>query len=318
MDLADTWAGGGYGLAVSGKTAFLSDPMALFADVAHRVRDRILHGGCSARRVVEARAEGYRQWDPHVLAADRIAEELILERLRAEGSRVTVISEEAGVVVLPSPGAPPDGSDGYYLVMDPLDGSILYERDIPAFWTVAMGLWKGSRHVATLVMDLASGKAWHAESGLVSERDSSGRHRRLGGAPDGLEYRTASATRLSDAYVATYLMKPHYLRPVVQRFHNVFLASRFVVPIGGPLAWAYVASGRIDAYVPLNQPLTEVYSAMGVAREAGCIITDLEGNEPRLVPDIHQRYSLVCARDPNLHAEILERIHQGGEDAEAM
>ena len=235
---------------------------------------------------------------PHVLAGDRIAEDLIFERLREDGCRVTVISEEAGLLTFPLEGAPPDDPDGLYLIMDPLDGSILYERDVPAFWAISMGLWQGSRHLATLVMDLTSGQVWQARSGEAWESnvERGVAKMKLGatGETAGFEHRVASATKLSDAYVATYLMKPHYLGPVVERFSPVFLSSRFVLPIGGALAWTYVASGRLDAHIPLNQPLTEVYSAMGVAQESGCIITDLKGNPPKLTPDIHQRYTLVC------------------------
>ena len=70
---------------------------------------------------------------------------------------------------VPFEGAPPDEPDGLYLIMDPLDGSILYERDVPAFWAISMGLWQGSRHVATLVMDLTSGQVWQARSGEAWE-----------------------------------------------------------------------------------------------------------------------------------------------------
>lgn len=303
-------------LQVNSQSVFLADPIAVFSDVAKKVREQIVRRGGQGRAIVEGRAEGYRSWDPHVLAGDRFAEDLIFELLREDGCRLTVISEEAGVLSFPIEGAPPDEPDGLYLIMDPLDGSILYERDVQAFWAISMGLWQGSRHLATLVMDLTSGQVWQAQPGKAWESDleqGAGQPIDLIGEKAGLEHRVASADKLSDAYVATYLMKPHYLGPVVERFAPLFLSSKFVLPIGGALAWAYVASGRLDAYIPLNQPLTEVYSAMGVAVEAGCIITDLKGNPPRLTPDINQRYTLVCTRNPQLHEEILQLINMEGE-----
>ena len=192
--------------------------------------------------------------------------------------------------------------------MDPLDGSILYERNVPAFWAISMGLWQGSRHLATLVMDLTSGHVWQAQGGRAweSRLEQTGENPvDLKSGMEEMEHRVASASRLSDAYVATYLMKPHYLGPVVEKFAPVFLSSRFVLPIGGALAWTYVASGRLDAYIPLNQPLTEVYSAMGVAVEAGCIVTDLKGefapadtgHQPALHVGLHA-LSATSRRDP--------------------
>lgn len=301
---------------VNSTSAFLADPIAVFSDVAQKVREKIVRRGGQGRAIVEGRAEGYRSWDPHVLAGDRFAEDLIFEVLREDGCGVTVISEEAGVLSFPCEGAPPDDPNGLYLVMDPLDGSILYERDVQAFWAISMGLWQGSRHLATLVMDLTSGQVWQAQPGKVwegnIEQDPARRVNLITGTAE-LEHRVSAAAKLSDAYVATYLMKPHYLGPVVETFSPLFLSSKFVLPIGGALAWTYVASGRLDAYIPLNQPLTEVYSAMGVAHEAGCIITDLKGNSPRLTPDINQRYTLVCTRNQKLHDEIIQIINQGGE-----
>lgn len=312
MKIASPPGPGGSPLPMNATSSFLADPLAVFSDVARRVRDQIIRPGGRGRAIVEGRADGYRSWDPHVLAGDRYAEDLIFEVLRNEGCRVTVISEEAGVLSFPIEGAPSDEPDGLYLVMDPLDGSILYERNIPAFWAISMGLWQGSRHLATLVMDLTSGYVWRARPGKAWETLPGGGEREqvdLTGNMDGLEHRVASATRLSDAYVATYLMKPHYLGPVVEKFSSLFLSSRFVLPIGGAMAWTYVASGRLDAYIPLNQPLTEVYSAMGVAIEAGCIVTDLKGNPPRLTPDINHRYTLVCTRNQELHDDILRRLN---------
>lgn len=299
-------------LPVNAKSSFLTDPLAVFFDVAGQVREKIVRPGGRGRAVVEGRADGYRSWDPHVLAGDRFAEDLIFEVLRQDGCRVTVISEEAGILSFPIEGAPADEPNGVYLVMDPLDGSILYERNVPAFWAISMGLWQGSRHLATLVMDLTSGHVWQAQGGRAweSRLEQTGENPvDLKSGMEEMEHRVASASRLSDAYVATYLMKPHYLGPVVEKFAPVFLSSRFVLPIGGALAWTYVASGRLDAYIALNQPLTEVYSAMGVAVEAGCIVTDLKGNAPRLTPDINQRYTLVCTRSQQLHDEILQILN---------
>ena len=59
-------------------------------------------------------------------AIDAAAEEAVLARLRALREPMTVVSEEAGELVL-------GGSGGLRVVVDPIDGSLNAKRGIPFF-----------------------------------------------------------------------------------------------------------------------------------------------------------------------------------------
>lgn len=285
--------------------AFWGREASLLLRMASGVRDVVARLGSAGRRVAGGRPPGYREWDPDVLEVDLAAERAVLEGLKALEEPMLVLSEEAGRVrvggreeALQGEGHP----DATTAVVDPFDGSLLYRRDLPFLWAFGVGLWRGQRHRASCVADLLGGTVWVADGAAVAEVSADGSVRRVEpGHP-------AGAARLEEAYVATYLMKPHYFSLAVRDFGAALEASRFVVPIGGPLAWALLATGRIDAYLAHHQPLTEVYSAIGLALGAGCIVTDPEGRPPRLVEDVGARYTLVAARHPALHEQILKEV----------
>ncbi len=298
------------------ETVGLSREAAILLEAARSVRQEVMALGDQGRRAVGARPPGYRSWDPDVLQVDLAAESRVLQHLRRLGEPAVVLSEEAGRMRLdpeptrdggPNPREPADELT-LRVVVDPFDGSLLYRRDLPFLWAVGLGLWRGQRHRASCVADLVGGTAWLADGERLLELTPDGRLRAAG---PGARPHPSPPPRLQEAYVATYLMKPHYLSLALRDFAGVLRASRFVVPIGGPLAWVFLATGRIDAYLAHHQPLTEVYSAMGLAIAAGCVVTDLQGQAPRLVDDAGALYTLVATRHPALHQQLLEEVVRG-------
>jgi fructose-1,6-bisphosphatase/inositol monophosphatase family enzyme len=92
----------------------------------------------AGQRVVAGRAEGYRPFDPDVIAVDTAAERAVVRALRQHGVHGTLLSEEAGEQPLaPRRG----GGEPVYAVCDPFDGSLLYRRGIRALWFSALGLY---------------------------------------------------------------------------------------------------------------------------------------------------------------------------------
>jgi myo-inositol-1(or 4)-monophosphatase len=70
--------------------------------------------------------------------------------------------------------------------------------------------------------------------------------------------------------------------------------------IGTTLGLAYVAEGRIAAYVPLHGSSLHAAAGALIAEEAGCTITDLEGQPWYVASE-----SLLVAATTELHAELL-------------
>jgi len=252
------------------------------------------------QRVVAGRAEGYRPFDPEVIGVDTAAETAAVAALRRAGIYGTLLSEEAGERPLPRPrtGAAPDP---VYVVMDPFDGSMLYRRGIRALWYTAIGLWAldGTPRAAGLV-DHVTGELALADGSEVR------RWTRPGVRPD--RPRPAATTSIEDAFLEAYMMKPAFLYGTSEALRPLLGRARFVLPNGGPGGFVDVACGRIDVYLAWREALTEVFSSVGVALAAGCVVTGWDGTPLVFRPDIHALHTVVCSANPRLHANVLRAL----------
>jgi hypothetical protein len=113
-------------------------------------------------------------------------------------------------------------------------------------------------------------------------------------------------------------MKPEFLYPTTSGLRRLLARAKFILPNGGPAGFADVAAGRIDAYLSWCFPLTEVFSAIHIAEQAGCIVSHWDGSPVIFRPDIHAVYSLVCSANQPLHRAVLkalQRIHRASRSA---
>lgn len=299
----------------------LEDTMNRFVfEVVTEGARRLLNLGDQGRRALP-REGSARSYDPYVLQADRLTEEVLLERLKGDltrdGTRALVLSEEAGRVEV-GPWGDGQGAEGrtrdekpdWYFVCDPLDGSSLYQRDLRAGWYVALAAIDGQgRPRSTAMLDILNAIFYLA--------DSTGSYR-FDLAPGSFEPTDEPGQRLQvrepapvpGLTLATYLMKPLYLFSAVERVESVLRQADFVFPQGGPCGFAYVADNKVDAYLALNESLTEVYTGIDFALQAGAIVTDLQGNPPRFVPDVEHHYDLLCSRNRELHEKLLTQLQR--------
>ena len=252
------------------------------------------------QRVVAGRAAGYRPFDPEVIGVDTAAEGAAVAALRRAGIHGTLLSEEAGERPLPRPrtGACPEP---VYVVMDPFDGSMLYRRGIRALWYTGIGLW------GLDAAPRAAGLVDHITGELVLG-DGSGLRRwaRPRARPD--HPRPAATGEIEAAFVEAYMMKPSFLYPTAEALRPLLGRARFVLPNGGPGGFVDVACGRVDVYLAWREALTEVFSTVGVARAAGCVVSGWDGAPVVFRPDIHALHTVVCSANPRLHADVLRAL----------
>ncbi len=277
--------------------------MAIFCvrAVSSAVR-RAFELGERATEVVATRETGYRDWDPEVIRIDRELENLYVQALQETGWRVTLLSEELQRVEFPGEGEP------IYAVCDPFDGSALYRRKIKAFWFTALALYDSQGEpIASAVGDIVSKRIEFAtkEGAFVAP---------LGNAERRQPLRPNKTKTLKDAYLATYLMKPHFIYPTVERYKPLLSSVKFVLPNGGPCGFADVAAGRCDIYLAVQQPMIEVFAGVQIALSAGCVVTDFEGNAVKFDPDINRRYDILCSCTEELHQQVLSMLRGDGDD----
>jgi len=70
----------------------------------------------------------------------------------------------------------------------------------------------------------------------------------------------------------------------------------------------YVADGRYDAYVDMRNELTaeDFLAASLIIREAGGVITDINGNDWGEITDLTRPFTVIAAATPELHKTLIE------------
>ncbi|MCS7223847.1 MAG: hypothetical protein NZ959_04745 [Armatimonadetes bacterium] len=255
--------------------------------------------GSSATAVVEKRSGPYRSWDPEVLRIDKMLEEAYLSVVPRLKRPILVLTEEAGEVTF--------GNDSVEAVVfcDPFDGSALYRRGIPAFWYTALGVYSpDGKPISAAVGDGLTFQIVYTDGRNAYQTNLDTIRKKVPVQPSDIK-------DLKDAYLATYLMKPHFLYPTVERFKKLFQAVKMVIPNGGPAGFADVASGKCDIYLAIRQPVTEVFSALPIALAAGCVVTDFMGEPVQMVTDINQRLDIIACANADLHAQVLAVVKRG-------
>ena len=223
-----------------------------------------------------------------VTAADRAAEKLIVERLRADFPEHGIIGEE---------GTRADLDKEYRWYVDPLDGTTNFAHGFPVF-CVSMGLERRTK-------GLAADEDGELIAGAIYDptRDemfvaTKGEGATLNGRP----MQVSKIPRLKEALVATgFPSHKRHRNPNIHFYQEFTLRSHGARRAGSAaLDLAYVASGRVDAYWEFNLNPWDTAAGVLLVTEAGGTVTDFSGGKFRL--DSRE----VLATNGQLKDEMLE------------
>jgi myo-inositol-1(or 4)-monophosphatase len=246
--------------AASGPSA-PSDPTALLAlavDVAREAADLVARGRASAAESVDVKSSPV----DVVTAVDKASEHLIGNRLLAARPHDGLLGEE---------GAARDGASGVRWVVDPIDGTVNFLYDVPAY-AVSIAAEVDGSAVAGVVLNVATRELFTATAGggaFLSTPERPEPRRLTGSRPASLEqtlvatgfgYR-AEQRREQGAVVARLLPQVRDIR----RFGSAALDL------------CAVAAGRVDAYYELGLNHWDHAAGALVAAEAGITVTGLPG-----------------------------------------
>ena len=198
-----------------------------------------------------------------VTAVDKASEALIVGRLLGARPEDGVLGEE---------GAARAGASGVRWVIDPIDGTVNFLYDLPAY-SVSIAAEVDGEVVAGVVLNVATGDLFTATRGGGAHLSSPGRPepvRLTGSNPASLE-QTLVATgfgyrveqrRVQGAVVAALLPRVRDIR----RFGS------------SALDLCAAAAGRTDAYYELDLNPWDHSAGALVAAEAGLVVTGLPGS----------------------------------------
>lgn len=218
-----------------------------------------------------------------VSSADRRAEDLLYKELSKARPTFGFIMEERGKV------AGSDPSQAW--IVDPLDGTTNFLHGIPQF-AISIAAMKDDAVMAALVFNPVADELFVAErgrGGFVNER----------------RLRVAGRRDLSNSVVCCGI--PHAGRGDPVKFRNELAAVQSKVAGvrrtgAAALDLAWVAAGRFDGFWERALSPWDLAAGMLLVREAGGIVTDLDGELSVL------EKGSVLAGNEFIHRELLSAI----------
>lgn len=214
-----------------------------------------------------------------VTSIDREAEAIITEALLAAAPGSRVMGEEL---------APQTGTEGLVWIVDPLDGTTNFLHGYPQY-AVSIAAAVDGQLEAGVVVHVPRGTVWRAGRGSGATRD---------GAP----VRVSSTRKPGHALIGTGFPFKHLeaLAEYQRQFAVVMQGTSGVRRAGSAaLDLADVASGHFDGFWELRLAPWDTAAGILLVREAGGVVTDLEGRDPGL------RHTGVVAGNPWLHEWLL-------------
>ncbi|MCH7888984.1 MAG: inositol monophosphatase family protein [Proteobacteria bacterium] len=212
-----------------------------------------------------------------VTAVDRAVEdrlrELILEAYPDHG----IVGEERGAT---------SADRELVWVIDPIDGTLPFLAGFPVYGTL-LALVRGGAPVLGVIDMPETDERWVGCQGLPSTRN-------------GKPVKTRACDDLSVALMST--SNPDFYgeadRPALERMKA---ATRWTVYGGSCMAYAKIASGRIDVGIDVSFDPTDYLALVPVIAGAGGVVTNWDGNALTL----RSRDRLIAAGDPRMHSKSL-------------
>jgi myo-inositol-1(or 4)-monophosphatase len=225
-----------------------------------------------------------------VTAADRRAEQILLEELTLARPGYSFLGEEGGRR---------EGPDKTHTwIVDPLDGTTNFLHGIPHF-AISIALEREDTIVAGLVYNPANDDLFTAERGK-------------GAFLNDQRLRVAARKRLADSVVACGL--PHRGRGDLALARRELAAVQEVV-VGlrrfgaAALDLAWIAAGRFDVFWERDLKPWDIAAGLILVREAGGYCTDLKGDEaPHVTGD-------VIAGNEDVHRELMRLLKDAANPA---
>lgn len=193
-----------------------------------------------------------------VTNADKRSEETIIYELKKARPNYSIISEESEKI---------EGTDPEYTwIVDPLDGTTNFIHNIPHF-SITIALMKGNEIVSGIIYDPAKDDLFWSEKGKGSFLN----HKRI---------RVSPRKRLSESLIGVGI--PNINRGSAETFQKHM--SKLIPNVAGmrrmgsaSLDLAYVASGRLDAYIDYILHPWDIAAGSLIVREAGGFSQSLDG-----------------------------------------
>lgn len=210
--------------------------------------------------------------------ADEASQDAVFDVISAECPGHRIMGEEGD-------GGTVDGP--YTWIVDPLDGTSNYAHGLP-FWAVSVAVREtGGPVLAGVVANPLTGELFAGYRG------------------GGVNFRVSDTATLGRAMVGTGVQSDDVavISEYSRRTERLILACRGVRGLGSPaMAIAYVAAGRLDAFVEKDGTYAwDIGAGMLLLEEAGGRMTDLDGGPANL----DRGFANVIASNGHIHDDLI-------------
>lgn len=216
-----------------------------------------------------------------VTAVDKAVEDAIRQLISARFPDHGVLGEERQATA-------PDAE--FKWIIDPIDGTLPFLAGIPVFGTL-IALVRGEDPVLGVIDMPMTGERWIGCEGQSTTCN-------------GDPVSSRSCDNLSRALMSTS-NPDFYGDEDKQALVRLNAATRWCVYGGSCMAYAQIASGRIDVGIDVNFDIYDYLALVPVIRGAGGVMTDWDGAELT----IHSGNRLAAAGDRRVHEQVLEIIN---------
>ena len=206
------------------------------------------------------------------LALDKESQDLIFAILQNDYAEHALLGEE---------GMGGNQDSEYQWIVDPIDGTVNYFYGIPHF-CVSIALRQGEEIIAGVIYDPMTDDCWSVEKGQPAYLN-------------GIETQVSSRSKLEESILYVGSGKTQESLDVgIERFKRASQRARKMRMMGSAaLAMAYIACGRLDAYVEGRISLWDI--------AAGKLLIEAAGGSVELTPcDKNEHVYSIIASSGNI------------------
>lgn len=230
--------------------------------------------------------------DPMKLV-DLAAEKAIIEVLLEHDLSFTLVSEESGIKDFG------ENLKDCYVTVDPIDGTTNLVHGLPFYCSsiAVSGAATLSAVYAASVIDLVHDVTYVALEGEGALRD-------------GKRIKSSAVTSLGEAVIGLDL-NTYKAKKVAPQLSDLIQETKHIRHFGAnALELCYVADGLIDAFIDIRGKLrtTDVAAGFFIIKEAGGILTSVEGKPIDVWLDPKQTLKFVASGNKKIHEKILSLI----------
>jgi len=213
--------------------------------------------------------------------ADLESEEAILLILEAEFPVYNIYSEEKGEI---------DKNSEFTFIIDPLDGTNNFVLGIPNF-SISIGLLKHDEIIAGVIYSPIIDNVYYAEKAL-------------GAYFDGKKLEVNKESDIKRATISHNCSYETYHSETVKVIQSLYSkdAKRVMFNWSPTFDFCMLASGRIEGIINNNSELYDFAAGKLIAREAGALISDFNGN-----PETNDKNRMfIISNGTEIHKHMVE------------